>query len=285
LSMSMLLVLVCTASAATHYRLRAHVTPHLQAEDVYHDDFVHDDTAHPEQAVKVNIRDSEQRLKDAEEELATLKTRYEAATKAKNEALSAFESHQDELDEAKKMVEKYKKAMSSLPENEKGLKESEETLKAQEDNVNKTDQAATAAAETVKQAQEDLHDRIMALVDAKDNRSNAEDALAGWEQKVADATKANTTLAEWTQKLNATTENHKKLAIKVNETSAEYNKVHGDWRIIEEKLDEAQKIFDIDRQQYEEYIGPYPPSNKPAENLWWDALSNGKWHKDWPHFF
>ena len=35
----------------------------------------------------------------------------------------------------------------------------------------------------------------------------------------------------------------------MNATSAEYNKVHGDWRIVEEKLDEAQKIFDIDRQQ------------------------------------
>jgi len=295
LSMSMLLVLVCTASAATHNRLRAdhhhlrtghgRVTPHLQSDEVYHDDFVHDDTAHPEQAVKVNIRDSEQRLKDAEEELAALKSRYEAASKAKNAALQAFEEHQDELDNTKKMVDKYTKAMSSLPDNEKGLKESEETLKTAEDSVNKTDQAATAAAETVKQAQEDLHDRIMALVDAKDNRSTAEDAVSSWETKVADAVKANTTLAEWTQKLNTTTEHHKALAIKVNETSAEYNKVHGDWRIVEEKLDEAQKIFDIDRQQYEEYIGPYPPSDKPKENLWWNALKDGKWHSDWPHFF
>merc|ERR1719214_219051 len=279
----MLLVLVCTASAASHHhRLRAdhhrlRVVPHLQSEEVYHDDFVHDDTAHPEQAVKVNIRDSEQRLKDAEEELAALKSRYEAASKAKNEALKAFEEHQDELE--------YTKAMSSLPEYEKGLKGAKETLKTTEDAVNKTDQAATAAAETVKQAQEDLHDRIMALVDAKDNRSNAEDAVSSWETKVADAVKANTTLAEWTQKLNTTTEHHKALAIKVNETSAEYNKVHADWRIVEEKLDEAQKIFDIDRQQYEEYIGPYPPSDKKPENLWWDALKDGKWHSDWPHFF
>merc|ERR1719355_557414 len=101
--------------------------------------------------------------------------------------------------------------MASAPEDKKALKEAEETLKAQEDNVNKTDQAATAAAETVKQAQEDLHDRIMALVDAKDNRSTAEDSVASWESKVADAVKANTTLAEWTQKLNSTTEHHKVL--------------------------------------------------------------------------
>merc|ERR1719379_1748525 len=142
--MSMLLVLVCTASAATHHRLRAdhhklRVVPHLQSDEVYHDDFVHDDTAHPEQAVKVNIRDSEQRLKDAEEELAALKGRYEAASKAKSEALKAFEEHQDELDNTKKMVEKYTKAMSSLPEYDKGLKESKETLKTAEDSVNKTD--------------------------------------------------------------------------------------------------------------------------------------------------
>jgi len=281
----MLLVLVFTASAARHNRLRAYSAPQLQSEEVFHDDFVHDDTQHPEQAVKVNIRDSEARLREAEQDIENLKGRYESAAKAKEDAEKAHEAHLEDVETAQHMVDKLTTATSSVDVYKKSLEEAKATLAKAKDAVNKTDTAATAAAETVKQAQEDLHDRIMALVDAKDNRSNAEDALAGWEQKVADATKANTTLAEWTQKLNATTETHKKLAIKVNETSAEYNKVHGDWRIIEEKLDEAQKIFDIDKQQYEEYIGPYPPSNKPAENLWWDALSNGKWHKDWPHFF
>ena len=28
-------------------------------------------------------------------------------------------------------------------------------------------------------------------------------------------------------------------------------------QVVEARLDEAQKIFDIDREQYEEYIGPF----------------------------
>jgi len=279
----MLLVLVLTASAARHNRLRAYSAPQLQSEEVFHDDFVHDDTQHPEQAVKVNIRDSEARLREAEKDIENLKDRYESAAKAKEDAEKAHEAHLEDVETAQHMVDKLTTATSSVDVYKKSLEEAKATLAKAKDAVNKTDTAATAAAETVKQAQEDLHDRIMALVDAKENRSDAEGAVHEWEHKVAEAHKANETLAEWTKKLNTTLEHHTALEIKVNETAAAFKSVHADWKVAETRLNEAQKIFDIDREQYEEYIGPYPPV--PKENLWWDALQDGKWHDDWPHFF
>ena len=290
----MLLVLVLTASAASHnhlrhtkvhHRLRSGVVPRLQAEDVFHDDFVHDDTAHPEQAVKTNIRESENKLAEAEKELEGLQGKYKQVKAARDEARAAHDTQQSEVFKAEDMVAKFKALMASAPADKKNLTDAEAEVKKTEEAVNKTDQEATAAAETVKQAQEDLHDKIMALVDAKDNRSDAEGAVRDWETKVEQATKANVTLAEWTAKLNTTTAKNKELAAKMNATQKAYKELHGDYKEAEARLSEAQKIFDIDREQYEEYIGPYPPEEKSTENLWWDALQDGKWHIDWPHFF
>ena len=28
----------------------------------------------------------------------------------------------------------------------------------------------------------------------------------------------------------------------------------------------------------------YPPPKQPTENIWWDALTDGKWHEDWKFF-
>jgi chromosome segregation ATPase len=287
--MSMLLVLALTASAATHHRhtgLRhgKRVVPRLQAEDVFHDDFVHDDTLHPEQAVKTNIRESENKLKEAEKELEELQGQYKTVRAAKDAAAAAHEAQSQKVVEAQTMVEKLKKVLASAPEDKKALAKAEETVTAAEDAVNTTDQAATAAAETVKQAQDDLHESIMALVDAKDNRSDAEAAVRKWKANVDEASKANVTLAEWTKKLNATNATHKELEAKMDTAVEAYEELHGEYKEAEARLSEAEKIFDIDRTQYEEYIGPYPPEPKSTENLWWDALQDGNWHLDWPHF-
>jgi len=297
--MAMLLVLALTASAAInnrhlrhtkdHHRLRSSVgsgvVPRLQAEDVFHDDFVHDDTAHPEQAVKTNIRESENKLEEAEKELEGMQGKYKEVKAARDQANAAHDTQLADVEQAENMVAKFKKLMASAPADKKNLTSAEEAVKKTEEAVNTTDQEATAAAETVKQAQEDLHEKIMALVDAKDNRSDAEAAVRDWAAKVEQATKANVTLAEWTAKLNTTQAKNKELAAKVNETEKAYKELHGDYKEAEARLSEAQKIYDIDREQYEEYIGPYPPQEKSTENLWWDALQDGKWHVDWPHFF
>jgi chromosome segregation ATPase len=257
--------------------------PRLQAEDVFHDDYVHDDTQHPEEAVKINIRESNNKLRDAQEELAALKGDYEKVKVAKEAAEKEHEEHAAAVEAAKAMVQKYNHSMTSLEKFKDSLKTAKENLTAVQESLNKTDAAATAAAETVKQAQADLHDRIIQLVDAKDNVSNAEETVLTWEDMVDDAAHSNVTLAEWTRKYNESMALEKDSKVKLDQTSSMYNNVHEERKVLEARLDEAQKIFDIDREQYEEYVGPYPPPKPPSENLWWDALTDGKWHEDWPH--
>jgi len=275
----------------SHASLRAHssrssrsaVVPRLQAEDVFHDDYVHDDTQHPEEAVKINIRESSNKLRDAQEELAALKDDYEKVKLAKETAEKEHAENVAAVEAANTMVQKYNHSLTSLDKFKDSLKQAKENLTTVQDALNKTDSAATAAAETVKQAQADLHDRILQLVDAKDNVSNAEESVLTWEDMVDDAAHSNVTLAEWAAKYNASMSLMKDSKVKVDQTTAMYSNVHEERKVLEARLDEAQKIFDIDREQYEEYVGPYPPPKPPSENLWWDALTDGKWHEDWPH--
>ena len=292
----MLYLLVLTAFATqrrhAHGSLRAHavhkgqkVVPRLQADDVFHDDFVHDDTAHPEEAVKINIRESANKLREAEQQLEALKDQYTKVKDARDEAAKIHNAHIAELNTAKSMVSKYNTSLSSLSTYQAKVKEAEANLTTTKDALNKSDTAATAAAETVKQAQQDLHDRILNLVDAKENVSEAKDNIASWQARVQEALRANETLVEWQRKLNATTEKEGKSRARLNQTQQMYSGLHEERKVVEARLDEAQKIFDIDREQYEEYIGPYPPPKAPTENIWWDALTDGKWHDDWAHFF
>merc|ERR1719238_1923820 len=182
------------------------------------------------------------------------------------------------------MVAKYNTSMSSLDTYKSKVKEAETNLSTTKDALNKSDTAATAAAETVKQAQQDLHERILNLVDAKENVSEAKDNVASWQARVQEALRANETLAEWQKKLNASAEKETKSRARLNQTEQMYSGLHEERKVVEARLDEAQKIFDIDREQYEEYIGPYPPPKQPTENIWWDALTDGKWHEDWKFF-
>jgi len=292
----MLYLLVLTAFATqrrhAHGSLRAHavhkgqkVVPRLQADDVFHDDFVHDDTAHPEEAVKINIRESANKLREAEQQLEALKDQYTKVKDARDEAAKIHNAHLAELNTAKSMVSKYNTSLSSLSTYQSKVKEAETNLSTTKDALNKSDTAATAAAETVKQAQQDLHDRILNLVDAKENVSEAKDNVASWQARVQEALRANETLVEWQRKLNASSEKEGKSRARLNQTEQMYSGLHEERKVVEARLDEAQKIFDIDREQYEEYIGPWPPQKAPTENIWWDALTDGKWHEDWPHFF
>merc|ERR1719456_2096201 len=173
--------------------------------------------------------------------------------------------------------------MSSLSVYKDKVKEAEANLTAMKDALNKSDTAATAAAETVKQAQQDLHERILNLVDAKENVSVAKDNVASWQARVQEALRANETLGDWQRKMNVSMEKEAKSRQRLNQTEAMFSGLHEERKVVEARLDEAQKIFDIDREQYEEYIGPYPPPKAPTENIWWDALTDGKWHEDWPH--
>jgi chromosome segregation ATPase len=252
---------------------------------VFHDDFVHDDTAHPEEAVKINIRESSNKLREAEQQLDALKDQYSKVKEAREEALKIHNAHLAELNTANSMVAKYNNSLASLATYKKKVEEAQTNLTGTKEALNKSDTAATAAAETVKQAQQDLHERILNLVDAKENVSEAKDNVASWEARVQEALRANETLADWQRKLNASMEKETKSRSRLNQTEAMYTGIHEERKVIEARLDEAQKIFDIDREQYEEYIGPYPPPKAPTENIWWDALTDGKWHEDWPHFF
>jgi len=290
----MFYLLVLTAFATqrrhSHGSLRARavkghskVVPRLQADDVFHDDFVHDDTAHPEEAVKINIRESSNKLREAEQQLDALKDQYQKVKDARDEALKIHNGHLAELNTANSMVAKYNNSLSSLSTYQGKVKEAQANLTVTKETLNKTDTAATAAAETVKQAQQDLHERILNLVDAKENVSEAKDNVASWQARVQEALRANETLVEWQRKLNGSIEKEAKSRARVNQTTVMYTGLHEERKVIEARLDEAQKIFDIDREQYEEYIGPYPPAKAPTENIWWDALTDGKWHEDWPH--
>jgi len=272
------------AKGASAVKAHSRVVPRLQADDVFHDDFVHDDTAHPEEAVKINIRESSNKLREAEQQLEAMKEQYSKVKDARDEALKIHSAHLAELNTAKSMVSKYNTSLSSLTVYQGKVKEAEANVTTAKDALNKSDTAATAAAETVKQAQQDLHERILDLVDAKENVSEAKDNVASWQARVQEALRANETLAEWQKKLNASAEKEGKSRVRLNQTEQMYSGLHEERKVVEARLDEAQKIFDIDREQYEEYIGPYPPPKQPTENIWWDSLTDGKWHEDWKFF-
>jgi len=210
-----------------------------------------------------------------------MKEQYSKVKDARDEALKIHSAHLAELNTAKSMVSKYNTSLSSLTVYQGKVKEAEANVTTAKDALNKSDTAATAAAETVKQAQQDLHERILDLVDAKENVSEAKDNVASWQARVQEALRANETLAEWQKKLNASAEKESKSRVRLNQTEQMYSGLHEERKVVEARLDEAQKIFDIDREQYEEYIGPYPPPKAPTENIWWDALTDGKWHEDW----
>merc|ERR1719399_2326540 len=120
------------------------------------------------------------------------------------------------------MVAKYNESMSSLSSYKDKVKEAEANLSTTKDALNKSDTAATAAAETVKQAQQDLHERILNLVDAKENVSEAKDNVASWQARVQEALRANETLVDWQRKLNASMEKEAKSRAALNRTTAMY---------------------------------------------------------------
>jgi len=274
-------LLVATAVARVSLRSRAHTVPRLQTDQVFHDDFVHDDTLHPGEAVKLNIVESENRLKEAEAALEAYKAGYAAAGKKKEDAEEAHEVHAEAVTEAETMVAKYNDSIAFADQYKAGLAGAETKLVAVKDVANQTDIAATAAAETVKQAQEDLHESIMELVDAKENITDASRNVSEWEAKVADTVSANVSLAEWKQKLNETVEHDADLEAAKVDATASYDTVRGNWKKLEARFFDAQKMFDADQAEYEEHVGPYPPEKKEEENLWIDALTSGDWHADW----
>lgn len=280
----MFFALVITASAfvkQNSLRYKAQTVPRLQTEQVFHDDFVHDDTLHPEEAVKLNIVESENRLKEAEKALEGMKDKYEAAKKKKEGAEKVHSDHSEVVQHAQEQVSHYNASLAGMGSFSTGLEAAEAVVVTAKDAANQSDIAATAAAETVKQAQEDLHESIMTLVDAKDNVTAAEQNVSDWQAKIDEATSANASLAEWQQKLNDTLEHDTELAGKASEAGAAYDEVHGEWKALEARFFDAQKMFDADQADYEEHVGPYPPEKKKEENLWIDALTSGDWHMDW----
>merc|ERR1719455_25976 len=120
------------------------------------------------------------------------------------------------------MVSKYNTSLSSLATYQAKVKEAETNLSTTKDALNKSDTAATAAAETVKQAQQDLHERILQLVDAKENVSEAKDNVASWQARVQEALRANESFADWSKKLNASMEKEAKSRVRLNQTEAMY---------------------------------------------------------------
>lgn len=276
-----MLLLFLTASALNHGYLRSAVVPRLQHQDVFDHDYVHDDTAHPAEAVKVNIQESENRLHEARRAYEASKAAAEAAQAAQASAAAEHAKHAEDLAHAAGMVAKFNESLAKLPDYEAAVAAAQEAEAAATAAVNSSDVAATAAAETVKQAQEDLHASIMTLVDAKDNASLASHNASHWEAKIEAALSANASLVEWQAKHNASAEKVAELRTKLDAASEALDAVHRDWKAKEARYDEAQKLFDIDRERYEEYVGPYPPEAKADENLWWDAAMNNDWHTDW----
>merc|ERR1719428_2090532 len=136
------------------------------------------------------------------------------------------------------MVAKYNNSLASLADYKKKVTEAEANLTTTKDALNKSDTAATAAAETVKQAQQDLHERILNLVDAKENVSEAKDNVASWQARVQEALRANETLAQWQKKLNISMEKEAKSRARLNQTEQMYSGLHEERKVVEARLDE-----------------------------------------------
>merc|ERR1719482_2017971 len=131
------------------------------------------------------------------------------------------------------MVSKCNTSLASLTVYQAKVKEAQTNLTATKDALNKSDTAATAAAETVKQAQQDLHERILNLVDAKENVSEAKDNVASWQARVQEAIRANETLVDWQRKLNVSQEKEAKSRARLNQTENMFSGIHEERKVVE----------------------------------------------------
>lgn len=253
----------------------------MQHEDVFDNDFVHDDTQHPDEAIKINIQESENRLHGARKDYDAAKAELDKAKALQTEADAVHAKRAEELEAAGKKVAEFNETLAGLPAFQKALEAADTKVVEYKQTANETDADATAAAATVKQAQEDLHKQIMNLVDAKENVSIAETNVSHWEKKITEAQTANVSLAEWQQKLNVTAQKEAALRKKLATVDKSLSAVHKDWKVKEARYAEAKKLFESDKAKYEELVGPYPKPEPNDENLWVDALFDGTWHENW----
>merc|ERR1719263_180346 len=169
-----------------------------------------------------------------------------------------------------------------MPNIAEHIAEAKENVSTALDRLNTSDTDATAAAEAIKEANRDFHAKNEELVDAKENVSIAEAEVERWVQKVKSAEGANVSLAEWTQKLNTSSTDLATVEAQAASAKAQYDLVHKDYKAAATRLSEAQKLFDVDKETYEQLVGPYgqPKEEAGDENLWTDALTGGLWHTD-----
>merc|ERR1719456_1431502 len=106
----------------------AKVFPRLQHTDVYESDFVHDDTQHPDEAVKLNIKESENRLREAREAYKQIEVKLDAAKKVLDKHTANVEAKDAEIAHAEEQVAHYNKSMTSLSQYGDKLKEAEENV-------------------------------------------------------------------------------------------------------------------------------------------------------------
>lgn len=288
----MRVLLLTTVLAATHLRRLRRAAPvvlaqgnpnRLQHSDVYDNDFVHDDTEHPGEAIKINIKESENRLKEAKTAMTALESKLSAAKKAKEEAEHVYSSHVAETSAARAQVSKYNESLALMPAITDHIAAAKENLSTALQRLNETDTDATAAAEAIKEANIDFHEKNELLVDARENASLAQSDVESWVAKVKSAEGANVSLAEWSNKLNQSRIDASEIETEAASAKANYDLVHKDFKVAATKLSEAQKLFDVDKETYENLVGPYGDATPEAsgdENLWTNALTNGLWHND-----
>jgi len=253
--------------------------PELQHQDTYEDDFAHDDTEHPQYAVKVNIKESDQAVQDTMAKMDALEGKIATAKKAADAADKAYQSQVDETTHAEEMVAKYNASLHGLQSGDiqAGIDTAQADLDTALAAMNKTDQDSAAAAEGIKAADDAFHAANVEVAEAKENVTLAEDVVTSFEAKVAEGKKANVSFAEWQQKLNTSQEGADAVVAQMKTAQAAYDKVHGHSEAAEARLSEAQKLFDVDKDSYEELVGPYTPSGQEKEEddewRWWDIFS------------
>jgi len=268
----MLALLLAIASGAL-LRYGQRVYPRLQHSDVYQDDFVHDDTEHPDEAVKLNIKESENRLKEAKAAFKTVEAKLAAAKKDYDKYGELVEAKDGEIAHAEEQQAHFNKSMTSLSQYKAKLEEATANLTAAKDALNTSNVAAKDAAEAVADARQDFHKKNLLEVEAKENVTDMEDALEEWEAKLEESKKANISLAEWQAKLNASAEDDHVFQSKAETTKEAYDAIRADYKKAETRFSEAQKLFEVDKETYEEHVGgSYPPAEPEEDKSLWDHV-------------
>jgi len=251
--------------------------PELQHGDTYETDFVHDDTEHPAQAVEVNIKESDEKVRDTQARMKDLEGKLNAAKAAAASATKAHEADVAETEHAAEMVAKYNASLHGSDAIKADLETANANLATAMDALNTTDIESSASAEGIKAAEEDFHGATLKVVEAKENVTVADDVVADYTAKVEKAKVANVSFSEWTQKLNESQLGADDLVATLSAYKAEYDKVHEHSEVAEARLSEAQKLFDVDKESYESLVGPYTPPGgaKPDDDewQWWDVTT------------